>query len=269
MADRNKALADIREGISFDRRNHIEKEKVDRFDTAKAKEFDTTQFRNMLPQWQALNKRKENKEELTPEEEKQYRKLGKDLVESRRVGEGIYRMRVRYKDIDEQLRYWFMDKEDGRELYDAYQKFADLREKDMQLRDKDWTDDSVLQERVAAESKFLGIYRRIANRRLKVHMNAYKLKVPEQKNKELRDFNKIFEDVVNEGGIFAMGKKVKLGTAIGMEKAMLYNSGNYVAGLDLEDTIPQKPGEEPVPIILKEAPNNIIQDDSEDNIIRT
>ena len=103
-------------------------------------------------------------------------------------------MRARFKDIDEQLRYWFMDKEEGSELYKAYQDFSKLREKDMQLRDKDWTDDSILQERVAAESKFLSIYRRIANRRLKNHMKAYKLKVPEQKNKVLRDFNKIFED---------------------------------------------------------------------------
>ena len=241
-----------------------------RFDKEVARDYDTTQFRNTLPTWQELNRRKENKEELTPEEEKQYSKLGRDLVESRRVGEAQQRMRARFKDIDEQLRYWFMDKEEGSELYKAYQDFSKLREKDMQLRDKDWTDDSILQERVAAESKFLSIYRRIANRRLKNHMKAYKLKVPEQKNKVLRDFNKIFEDIVNEGGIFAIGKKMKLGTAIGLEKAKLYNSGNYVAGLDLEDTIPQKLGDEPKPIILKEAPEDLEFDEFEEekNVIR-
>lgn len=269
MAERNKALTDIRDMISYDRRNKEEKEKVDTFDKEKIGEFDTTQFREVFPEWQKLNERVAKKEQLTPEEEQRYLKLGRDMVESRHVGVVQKRMKERCQAIDNQLRYWFMDKEDGKDLYNAYQEFVKLREQDMENRDKNWADDSVLQQRVEAEKKFISIYRKIAYRRLKVHMKAYKLKVPEQKNKTLRDFNTIFEDIVKEGGFFAMTKKLKLGNAIGMEKAMKYNSGSYKGGLDLEDTIPKKPGDEPEPIILKEAPNNIIQDDSEDNIIRT
>ncbi|MBQ6443024.1 MAG: hypothetical protein IJJ13_10605 [Lachnospiraceae bacterium] len=252
MANKNQTVFEIRKRISMDRLGNSHK-KEDAEDVAKTgiQEYDTTQFRELLPQWQTLDAKK-NEGKLTPEETAQYDQLGKDLVNSRHAGEDIHAMRERIPKWQEQLSTWFMDKDHGSQLYSTYQAFSELREKDMQLRDKNWADRSLLAEREKAENAFLAVYRKISHKRLVAHMKAYQYKVPEEK--EAKGFDDIFEGVVKSGmNIFGMtGNMMKLSGAIGMLKAKKYNDGLFVAGLDLDDTIPQKIGDVPQPIILKE-----------------
>ncbi len=251
MSNRNQVIFDIQKELSYDRMGTNSPMKPQSVADSGVRENDTTQFRETLPQWQALSSKKE-KDGLTPEEEKQFIKLGQDLVESRCCANNHDEMRTRIKTQEQQLAPWFMDKEDGKALYQAFAEFKALREEDMKLRDKNWADTSLVPQRNKAMSKFLAIYRKIANRRLSVHVKAYDQKVPEEKRQ--RDFNKIFEDVVKTGPSFfgLTPNMTKIAGAVGMFKAKAYNSGDFKPGLDLMDTVPEKLGEKPQPIILKD-----------------
>lgn len=254
MSNRNQVIFDIRKAISFDRMASNDEEEPANVAKNGAKEYDTTQFKQLLPEWNALKEKKE-KEGLSDPEKARFAKIGVDLVQSRYVGLNIRGAKGNMLH-EEMLSPWFLDKEDGKELYLAYQEFRKLREADMEKRDKKWDDDTLLPERTKAEQRFLEIYKRIANRRLKAHVKAYEQKVPEEK--KLRGFNEIFSDVVNSGAripfVGLTANMVKIGTAVGIAKAKAYDSGDFKPGLDLLDTIPEKIGDQPQPI-LKEAEN--------------
>ena len=286
IAEQHKAFADPKSELSYDRRFYLETDKADILQYYQIQKDDTTQFKEIFPVWKELYDRKkaweeaedqkalkkegeaeekeaeDNKEDvkepkpLTQEEEERLSRLGMDLRQCRRIARAHEGVRVRDKEIPPMLKYWFMDKLDGKALYQAYTNYVALQKRDMENRDKQWDDDSALADRMAAEARFFTIYRRIAFRRLKNYMEAYRLKVPPQKHEVLRDFNNIFEDVVYEGSYVERIKKAKtLGNAVGMEKGMAYYFEKYVPGLDLEDTVPKQQGEKPE-VIIREVPWN-------------
>ena len=275
LAEQHEVISNSRIAISFDRYDTAE----DRTDPASLsiEETDTTQFKRIYPEWRKLYYRQrmsikqltqkeeekmkrelqltqeeeqKMKEPLTSEEEQKMNSLWEDLRECRRVGRSLYGVRVRCQDTDYQINRWFRDEEEGKDLSNAYMIFVECRNKDMEARDKKWNDDTYLKERIEAEKRFFKIYRRIGVRHLKEQMKAFDLEVP-QKDQELRDFNTIFEGVVKSFNPFTLMDKAKL---VGVPRAGMYLSGNYMGGLDLEDTIPEKPGE--VPKIITRDKNN-------------
>ncbi len=243
IAERHKVISDVRTDICYDRYGLVQKLSNDDMGSLKIQEFDTTQFREIYPEWKKLYDRKNGlqpeAEPFLPEEEEKMNSMWEDLRECRRVGMRQKGLRDRLNYISDQMAPWFSDQEDGNALADAYHKLCDAREKDMANRDRKWNDNTALSGRIQAERNFLRIYRRIGYKHMKEHMNAFTRKVPPQKDEIMKDFNLIFEDMVKKNGL-SLIPKVEFNT---LTKVNAYLSGKYVGGLDLEDTIPEKPGE--------------------------
>ncbi len=273
MSERHKSIADIRNLISYDRRGYVQNLKIADMEDLKIEKTDTEEFRTLFPRWKELHEKEKKREALSPEEGKEHAELGQRLRECRRVGTQIHAFYDRLQFIDDPLATWFKGP-GGHELYNAYREFAKLRDQDIENRRKKCDDDSLLDARIKAENKFLSIYRGIAVNRVKKHVEAFKLKVPEEG--KLRDFSDVFEDYVRAGGLLAYGRKAgKIAGAVGFSKGNSYRSGTYVAGLDLEDSIPEKIGDVPKPIIRKVPwtdeeevdKKNVINEEDKKNVI--
>ncbi len=272
---RHKVIADIRLHISYDRRGYAEKPVNIEKQYFMIEEYDTTQFKQIYPEWRKLYLRqhlKEGKftpeeeermkkgleltpeeeeklkEPLTPEEEREMNRMWEVLQQCRMVGRLHLGLTDRLGYTKPQIEPWFMDEQGGKELYIAYTKFTNLRDADIKARDLKWDDDTYLEKRVEAERQFLDVYRRVGCRRVKEHMSAFILKVPPQKDTVLKNFNTIFEGVVRSASLF---EKADRGSDIGISKATQFYQGEYVGGLDLEDYVPRKQGEKPHTIIRK------------------
>ncbi|MBQ4293091.1 MAG: hypothetical protein II754_00375 [Lachnospiraceae bacterium] len=289
-SDMNETVKNTREELNMDRNFYVEENSAQKVYEADLKRVfrhegvvDLTGLESLKNQWKTLEDRKKDNA-LSPDEEKQYARVSTELVNTYKLLAGVYTEKESYRPVfDQNIASWYV-LPGGEELQKAYEEFRAIQDKDIEARLKKWDDDTYAEEREKASKKFMDIYKKMANVRMKDYVQAFDESVPPMETEEYEDEHGVKQTKqpdfasmmgrVMEGGTrikipftdieFTTNQK-KMGDAIGMDKAMAYANGSFVPGQDLVDDITklQKPvrkkGGQPAQPI-QEAPKEVQQE---------
>ena len=213
----------------------------------KVETMDYTQLNTIKAAWKSLN---DLGDDRTPDQEEEYKKLGNDLSNCYRVYLHTAQLRVNVQPTFEQNLQAYYMLQGGDKLKEAYKKFSQIRDRDIEARLKRWDDNTFQAEREKASKEFMSIYVKVAAGKLRDQADAFSEKVPEKVMEKILDDNMDEQDVlVNYGCVLnrvlnkgfsiggLTGNKMKLGLAIGKAKAESYYNQEFEPGKDLIDNV--------------------------------
>ena len=253
-AEKHEALYGITFDLNFDRlmetevANPPEVYKYSDIGSAEARVFnidtiDYTQLNTIRNQWKELH---DKGDERSPEETERYNSLGKEMLKCYNMYLHTTQMMNNVQPtVERNLQTYYM-LSGGDKLKEAYDRFIVARDRDIAARLKKWDDDTFWPEREKATKEFMDIYVKVAADKISEQAEAYREKVPVKYTEKIFDENLdevdsqvnygcILNRVLNKGGgvLGLTGNKLKLGMAIGMDKAKSYFDGRFKPGSDL------------------------------------